>query len=283
MGRVSRYKKVKSCYKANDNGTAFGEWGFGDNGQRAKKKSLTVQRIKAREERELRARQQQKRPAKVGRGRDANAAVAAAVDHHNDHQLLFDAPPDDVQDEFDLTTFQVQKQSVVDGDQKNKTITSSSNNPPVPSATGSSGAGGTAMLSNSLEEHKLFKKFEKDLVAASATANGKKGSNKTKANLDVEGVGRREGESKSAYNRRSGRETRQMIEESQSKGKTTVAESKTKRKTKKALAEKKLKKKLGRDYVTNTKKNASVAAAVDADDVVTRRGRSRPTSDRYAS
>lgn len=191
MGRVSRYKKVKSCYADINN---FCEWGFGDNGQRAKKRSLTVQRLKERGPRK-------RRP--VG--------GAEEKDKEDSHRLLFNAPPDDPQDEFDLETFQVQTEKV-DEAKRDPSL-----NP----------AAATSMLSNSLEEHSLLKKFEKDLEA--------------KPKEKFVG-GKKEGESKSAFRRRADREVQQIIHGS----KTNNKMSKTKLKTKKVLKEKKLKRK-GRD------------------------------------
>lgn len=42
MGRVARYKKVKACYKPD----SFGQWGFGDDGRKSKKRSRTAERLK---------------------------------------------------------------------------------------------------------------------------------------------------------------------------------------------------------------------------------------------
>lgn len=77
MGRVARYKKVKNSYQ----NAQFGEWGYGENGQRAKKRSLTVRKLKT-------------------RGKRNEDTI------ESNH---FDAPPDD-EDEFDLSDLNVVKE-----------------------------------------------------------------------------------------------------------------------------------------------------------------------------
>jgi hypothetical protein len=246
MGRVSRYKKVKSCYKAND-GVNFGEWGFGDNGQRVKKKSLTVQRIKQREA--------QRRPpaggAAAASGRRGGGRTTGTTEGPPPLTPVFDAPPVDVEDEFDLTTFQVQKESVDEdnhGKNHNKMMLDNNNKKDAISDPAAVVPGTTSsmVLSNSVEEHKLFKKFEKDLEA-----------NKKPSQPEKPKGAKKEGESKSAYRRRAGKEVQQIILESRNSGQgkkagggaVTVVMSKTKRKTKKVLTAKKLKKKGQRDDV----------------------------------
>jgi hypothetical protein len=183
MGRVSRYKKVKSCYA---NITNFGDWGLGNNGQRAKKRSLTVQKLKQ-------------------RGKRPNDLPVEEL------HRLFDAPPDDPVDEFDLANLQVKKQKFDEG----RLDTSLNLN------------AATSMLSNTLEEHSLLKKFEKDL--------GTKPKEKY--------VGKKqEGESKNAFRRRADREIQQIMHDT----KTNHEASKTKLKTKQVLKNKKLKK-MGRE------------------------------------
>lgn len=178
MGRVSRYKKVKnSCQNAQ-----FGEWGFGDNGQRVKKRSLTVRKLKM-------------------RGKKGKQALE---DREVDH---FDAPPD-AEDEFDIADLNVEKEKPDEGTVDTNLTT----------------AAATSTLSNSHEEHKLLKRFEADLEI--------KPKEKYVGN-------RQEGETKTAFRRRTDREVQQIIHDTKKGSKV----SKTKRKTKLALKEKKQKKK----------------------------------------
>jgi hypothetical protein len=52
MGRVARYKKLKSCDPfAKNGGTMTDMWGEGNNGQRAKKRSLTSQKLRSKRKR----------------------------------------------------------------------------------------------------------------------------------------------------------------------------------------------------------------------------------------
>lgn len=93
MGRVARFKKIRACdpYSKENRGRIalerVGVWGLGDSGRRAKKRSLTSQRLRARR---IKGR-------KNGRG-DDDAAMGG-----------FDLPPRDEEDEFDTATMTVKK------------------------------------------------------------------------------------------------------------------------------------------------------------------------------
>eukprot|EP00977_Amphora_coffeiformis_P001094 scaffold227_cov165-Amphora_coffeaeformis.AAC.7 len=88
MGRVARFKKLKACdpYSNRNRGQLLGErvWGLTDSGRKAKKRSLVAQKMQAQKQK------RRKGEKKVDDG--------------------FDLPPTE-EDEFDSTTFEVQKKT----------------------------------------------------------------------------------------------------------------------------------------------------------------------------
>ena len=88
MGRVARFKKLKTCdpYSSKNRGQLLGErvWGLTDSGRKVKKRSLVAQKMQALKQK------RRKGEKKVVEG--------------------FDVPPTE-EDEFDSTTFEVQKKT----------------------------------------------------------------------------------------------------------------------------------------------------------------------------
>ena len=195
MGRVSKYKKIKSCdpfSKKNKGKTAgggdlVGVWGLGDNGRKQKKRSRTAEKLKA--------------------AKNKKNKKYASSSSNNDNDL-FDLPPTDG-DEFDMKDLMgsVKKQKLETNDlfqdDKIKSITSST-------VSTTSTTGGTAVASNipitDQDETKVARllKLENQITH--------KEKQKT-----LDSQKRMEGESKRAYAKRTKAETRQIIKQTSTK------------------------------------------------------------------
>ena len=189
MGRVARYKKVKSCdpYSKKNRGQvnldAVGVWGFGDSGRKAKKRSLKAQLMR-------KSKKRNRRDGDDGGG--------------------FDLPPSSgMKDEFDLKDLlgSVKKQklenplaqdaaSAAEDDKKKKIVTE----------TVQVGGNVATIPKTEADERKVARELK---VEQHIKDDLKK--------KEIEASGRQVGESKNAYTRRTKSETRQIIKQSKQK------------------------------------------------------------------
>jgi hypothetical protein len=174
MGRVARYKKIKSSLVTKGPLEDVGIWGLGDNGRKAKKRSRTSEKLRA----------QRKKRKTV-----------------NEEKDLFDAPPEDG-DDFDLAdlvgSLKAPKKRPSD-EPIHKIIEPKKAAPPTilmpPSSTNTPFAETTQD-----KEEKLFNrqlKLEQQVAKKEDTSH----------------QGRMEGESKRGYQKRMIKETRQIIKQ----------------------------------------------------------------------
>mmetsp|Transcript_11945 Transcript_11945/g.28714 ORF Transcript_11945/g.28714 Transcript_11945/m.28714 type:complete len:290 (+) Transcript_11945:72-941(+) len=220
MGRVARYKKVKSCdpYSKRNGGnvdlSTVGIWGMGDNGRRVKKKSMTVQRLK--KAKELKRQNKLAKSSNIG-GKKKNKRSALDV-MNNEKGSGFDLPPDDIQDEFDLNDLvgSVKKQKVDfqvtvnnDNDHTINTPTTTSKasaktsfDPSYIKTTTESGLVASIPKTDE-DEMKVTKILKLDQQIQSKLDEKKQ-----------ESYQRMDGESKRAFNKRTKVETRQIIHHS---------------------------------------------------------------------
>lgn len=192
MGRVARYKKIKSFdpYSKQNGGRiadsleSVGIWGLGDNGRRTKKRSKTAEALHQRKVKRRRA-------AATAKGKQLNN------DDDLDDKHAFDLPPGK-EDDFDL-------EDMV-GSIKKETLPSLLADPSIRPL------GRTVQLPEGLqatipeterEEKKMAKLLNIKPDQVLAEHNDKKNSKAP--------AGRMEGESKRAYNKRVKNETRQII------------------------------------------------------------------------
>ena len=189
MGRVARYKKIKSFdpYSRENGGRVqldrVGVWGLGDNGQKPKKRSKTSEKLRARKRKRKRV-----------------------VDEYSKNEG-FDVPPE-AGDDFNLEDLVGTLKKQVPA-QNNEAITVPAASAPRTSVKTSIGESQKAKASDTttsaveddddhMKANKLLKLEQQVLPKSSnATTTGK----------------RMEGESKRAYHRRVKAETRQIIKE----------------------------------------------------------------------
>eukprot|EP00537_Pseudo-nitzschia_pungens_P008065 CAMPEP_0172356830 /NCGR_PEP_ID=MMETSP1060-20121228/1235_1 /TAXON_ID=37318 /ORGANISM="Pseudo-nitzschia pungens, Strain cf. cingulata" /LENGTH=380 /DNA_ID=CAMNT_0013077207 /DNA_START=143 /DNA_END=1285 /DNA_ORIENTATION=+ len=261
MGRVAKYKKVKSCdpYSKKNRGNidlaSVGVWGLGDNGRRVKKRSLKAQKLHA----------------KKNKNRKRS---------NDDADDGFDVPPTDG-DEFDLADLvgSVRRRSTANYNDNN-------NNNNKELLLGGGGSSDASRINNhddnkinsnsnndndskhekqnDKNHHPPEESYDRVVTVASATASASNGNlvvaNIPRTDADEQAVerllrvdkqfrqrsleekqknyGRMEGESKRAYAKRTLAETRQIIK------KSTLAAT--------TNQEKRLKKK---EFLSNKKKN----------------------------
>lgn len=214
MGRVARFKKIRSCdpYSRENRGRValdrVGVWGLGDSGRKAKKKSLVAQKYQA---------MKSKR-----RGKDYAS---------NDD---FDLPPNDQEDEFDSTTFVVQK--------KTKPLSFAD------------------LETTKQSEHEIKKEESRinKLLKIDAQVEPKKGP--------VAVPGKMPGESKNAYRKRVKTEITLMTKESKQQSKQSLRK---KEKKKEFFKNKKLKKKGTTSTVPRDVDSNDLSGNESDDDLVT--------------
>ena len=201
MGRTSKYKKIKAFdpYSKKNGGKisldTVGIWGLGDNGAKPKKRSRTAERLR-----------NEKLNRKLKRQKSVNPKAGAAVaSSSNNGRDAFNRPPSDDEDDFDLTDMEgsLKRQKTVaveileDADNhKNSTLLHSVKagaTTSEPLSSSSNGHHGVISKDEIKEATKLLK-LDKDKSAAKHE-------------------GRRENESKNAFDRRAKLETRQIIKQ----------------------------------------------------------------------
>jgi hypothetical protein len=211
MGRVSKYKKIKSCdpyskqnKKHGINLETVGVWGLGDDGRRKKKRSRTAEKLK----------QKTSKKAKKNSQDDGFFDVPCEKDEFDLNDLMGSVKkqvPQTLQETDKITTV---KSNQHDEASYHQVITSTGN---------------VANIPKSLEDETKVAKLLK--LDQQVDAN-----NKEQAAHKMQ---RQEGESKNAYRKRTKAETRQIIQ------KTSVTKRKTAKleKKKEFLKQKKIKKK----------------------------------------
>ena len=200
MGRVAKYKKVKSFdpYSKKNNGqvdlSTVGVWGFGDSGRKVKKRSRRAE--------QLRQKNKKKRM--------------------NDKEYGgFDLPPTDTcGDDFDLSdivgTVKKQKKVMIDNSDDGKVgkdaaaAASNNNNDDNKKLSATKSTSATAAIEDDyvVDEKKVARilKLEQHDI-----------EKKQKQNLENELYKRRDGESRNAYLKRTKKETRSIIQQTHQK------------------------------------------------------------------
>lgn len=184
MGRVAKYKKVKSCdpYSKKNRGNLelgnVGVWGLGDDGRRKKKRSLKAEKLHARKQK-LRSKKKNSNKFQDDGG--------------------FDIPPSE-KDEFDLADLvgSIKKQKV----DANQLIGSSTKNEAYNKIVTSTGNVANIPKSDH-DETKVNRLLKLDQQ-----------ENKKSLEQKQQAHARKEGESKNAYSKRTRAETRQIIKQS---------------------------------------------------------------------
>ena len=197
MGRVAKYKKVKSFdpYSSKNRGNVnlnqVGIWGLGDSGRKTKKRSRRAE--------QLRSKNKKKR-----------------VNNLTKNGGGFDLPPTEREDEFDLNDLMgsVKKQKIANpNDDDHGHDDNITKQLPPPTATKGDRfetTGNSASIATTGEEEekkvaRLLKLEEHDIEKAE------------KQKLEQEMFQRQAGESKNAYRKRTKNETRQIIQQSHMK------------------------------------------------------------------
>jgi hypothetical protein len=232
MGRVSKYKKIKACdiTTRGKNGAAGGTnagfasgWGYGNDGRKAKKKSLTAIHHQKRKAMEKSKRKQQQEPH-GGQG------------HKERH---FNAAPPE-EDEFDLADLNTVKQhkrqrldhglitvapTAITPTSDTAAAAAAIDTPPIDTTPGDDGNGVSASKWNNatndeaLREARFLKVVSREntqqlMKQQSAQAPGGKGNNNKVAPIK----GRMEGESMRAFERRLREETRLILRQEVKEG-----------------------------------------------------------------
>eukprot|EP00536_Pseudo-nitzschia_multiseries_P002252 jgi/Psemu1/183149/e_gw1.30.206.1 len=182
MGRVAKYKKVKSFdpYSKQNRGnidlSAVGVWGLGDNGRKKKKRSLKAEKLRAKKHR--------------NRATNGKAASRGGID---DNDGGFDVPPSEG-DEFDMADLasnnnKNDKSNNAREESYDQVVTSTGNVANIPKTDA--------------DEQKIERLLRVDQQLEQKSEKEKQA-----------GHGRMEGESKRAYAKRTRAETRQIIKQS---------------------------------------------------------------------
>jgi hypothetical protein len=238
MGRVAKYKKIKAFdpFSKQNNGKGLDFiWGFGNNGAKVKKRSRTAERL-----------QQQKMARRIKRLKTVSTTASKRTLTTEGIDRSLNAPPSEKEDEFDLND--IQASLVPDKDDSHTllmtesvlqvptvtatTTTTATSDKPVQGATK---ATTTTPKVQQMDADKEIKEAQKILKLDDSTL--------------PKFEGRREHESKNAYNKRVKTETRQII---QRQVRNDLNPEKKKRK-KEFLNNKKKKKKKGKMQLGDNK------------------------------
>jgi len=192
MGRVAKYKKVKSFdpYSKKNKGNVdlgqVGVWGLGDNGRRVKKRSLKAGRMQAR--------------------KNKIKSESKSTNKFVDHDEGFDAPPI-AKDEFNMTDMvgSIKRQKVQSNEDassmttNNKKATRDESYDKIVTSTGNV----ASIPKTAQDESKVTRLLRLD----------KQEEQKSEKEKQL-GHARMQGESKNAFNKRTRAETRQIIKNS---------------------------------------------------------------------
>lgn len=199
MGRVARYKKIKKCdpYSKENGGRLVldrvGVWGFGDNGRKAKKRSKTAEKLRL-----------------LRKKRESSASATTSSSSNKKQQRWggddFDAPPV-AGDDFDLA-------DLLGTLKKDKPIvetTVAATKISVPVTTKTDLATTTTTTSVASKPATTAVHEDEQVQEAKLLKVDKQLQKKESSSSFTVSLGRMEGESKRAYNRRVKAETRQII------------------------------------------------------------------------
>jgi hypothetical protein len=275
MGRLSNYKKIKSCdpYSKKNGGKidlpTVGIWGLGDNGRKTKKRSMKAEKMKAKKEKNKSIQQSSKK------GKNSNNKFK------NDDDGGFDIPPSD-KDEFDMADLMgsVKRQKLETNDDMLGESTTYATSAATASSSSNSNNTNESESNNNTNNDEAA--YDKVMTSTGNVANipktdqdeskvtrllrlDKQAEQKSEKERKVSHA-RMEGESKRAYNKRAKAETRQIIKNS------TIGPKNVEKQQRKNEFMKNKKKRKGRggpsqNYASNNGyNNDDDDAAIDNDD-----------------
>jgi hypothetical protein len=218
MGRLSNYKKIKSCdpYSKKNGGKidlpTVGIWGLGDSGRKVKKRSLKAEKMKAKKEKNKSIQQSSRK------GKNSNNKFK------KDDDGGFDIPPSD-KDEFDMADLMgsVKRQKLETNDNMlgESTATSATSVSKLNNAnesesnndTNSDEAAYDKVMTSTGNVANIPKTDQDESKVTRLLRLDKQAEQKSEKERKISHA-RMEGESKRAYNKRAKAETRQIIKNS---------------------------------------------------------------------
>jgi hypothetical protein len=193
MGRVAKYKKIKAFdpFSKQNNGKGLDFiWGFGNNGAKVKKRSRTAEKL---HEQKMARRLKRLNATTMN---TANKKTLTGVDRS------LNAPPSDIKDEFDLNNIQA---SIVPQKDDSHTLLLTEAIPTVSATTATTASDKPVQDTAAALIPKVHMDPDKEIKQAEKVL-------KLDDTQTPKFEGRREHESKNAYNNRVKSETRQIIQ-----------------------------------------------------------------------
>ena len=268
MGRLSNYKKIKSCdpYSKKNGGKidlpTVGIWGLGDSGRKVKKRSMKAEKMKAKKEKNKSIQQSSRKGGKNNNKFKQN---------NDEDDGGFDIPPSD-RDEFDMADLMgsVKRQKLETNDNMlgestaTSTVSKISNTNELESNNNNDEAAYDKVMTSTGNVANIPKTDQDESKVTRLLRLDKQAEQKSEKERKISHA-RMEGESKRAFNKRAKAETRQIIKNS------TVGPKNVEKQQRKNEFMKNKKKRKGRggpsqNYASNTGyNNDDDDAAIDND------------------